>query len=236
MLELNLQYFGGRGASSGGAGGAGPNGSNGVFNLPDGSQIEYDGDLVFGEKDANIPAAARKQIESWEEKRVKMKVEYAYAVDENGNPIGKEVRGGKGSVRTPYAYHGTPNGTFTHIHPREDGVLGGTFSGADLNNFTNGKGRTTRAAAKEGTYSISKNANFDAAGFRRFVAENEANANKKYKATAKEIRRQYTDGKISFEQYDKGSAKAFNTLLVDLHNGLRSGQKQYGYTYTLEQR
>lgn len=234
-MELNLQFFGGRGSSSAGGSGGG-NGSGGEFHLPDGSVIEYDGDLKFGKKDKNIPSSARKQIESWEEKRVKMKVEYAFAVDENGNAIGKEVKGGKNSVRTPSYYHDTPNGTFTHIHPREEGVLGGTFSEGDLRNFVNSKGKTTRAAAKEGTYSISKNSNFDSAGFKQFISKNEDAANKKYKENAKKIRTQYLNGSIDFAQYDKSSAKAFNTLLVDLHNGLLAGQKQYGYTYTLEKR
>ena len=37
-----------------------------------------------------------------------------------------------------------------------------------------------------------------------------------------------------YEEYSKKSAKEFNTMLVNLHNAYKQGEKQYGYTYTLE--
>lgn len=230
MLKLDLQFFGGRGASGGGGGG----GATGELVLPNGSKIEFEGTLHYDGDDKALTGAARTAITGWEAKRVKNKVEYAYAVDANGNPIGNEIRGSKGSVRSPVSYHDTPDGTFTHIHPRGDGMLGGTFSSADLRNFAKYRQKTVRAAAKEGTYSISKGKTFDANGFRTFAAKADADFNANYRKRASEVGKQYRAGKISYGDYLKGNAKAFNTSLVELHETLRGGQKKYGYSYTLE--
>ena len=231
MLKLDLQFFGGRGASGGGGGGGG---ATGELVLPNGSKIEFEGTLHYDGDDKALTGAARTAITGWEAKRVKNKVEYAFATDPDGNPLGREVRGTKGSVRTPYSFHATQDAVFTHIHPREDGVLGGTFSGADLRNFANYGNRTCRAAAKEGTYSISKTKGFDAAGFKRFAASAEADFKANYRKRTGEAGKAYRAGKMTYDEYAKADAKAFNTSLVELHGALRSGQKKYGYTYTLE--
>ena len=223
--------MGGRGASS--SGGRGGGSAKGELVLPNGSKIEFEGELKFGGKDTTLTKEARKAIESWEEKRVKNKVEYAYSVMPDGTPVGAEVRGSKGSVRSPISYK-QDGATFTHIHPRGDGMLGGTFSVADLTNFANNPVKTTRAKAKEGAYSISKTANFDVVGFRGFVHGANAQFKSIYRAKEKALAGDYKSGKISYNDYAKGSAKAFNTALVELHNIYLSGQKQYGYTYTLE--
>ena len=220
---------GGRGGRRGGV-------AKGELTLPDGSKIEFDGDLVFGGLDKAVPDAVRKNLDAWETKRSKAKIEYAMSYYPDGTPIGKEVRGGKGSVRSPLSYHATDGATFTHNHPRGDGLLGGTFSGADLRNFANGGNTTTRATAKEGTYSISKTKNFDSKGFNSYVAKVEADATKAYKSEHKKISDAYKNNKISYEEATLKQGKAFNTFLVNLHNTYREGQKQYGYTYTLEKR
>ena len=222
--------MGGRGASSGGGAGS----AKGELVLPNGSKIEFEGELHYGGNDKALTGTARTVVTTWEAKRVKNKVEYAYAVDANGNPIGAEIRGSKGSVRVPRSYHNTPDGAFTHIHPRGDGMLGGTFSSADLRNFSNYSQKTVRAAAKEGTYSISKGKNFDATGFKSFIAKAESSFSSTYRTKESALSKQYRSGKISYNDYLKGNAKAFNTALVQLHNTYRSGQKKYGYSYTLE--
>ena len=210
--------------------------AKGELTLPDGSKIEFDGDLVFGELDKAVPEAVRKNLDAWETKRSKAKTEYAMSYYPDGTPIGKEVRGGKGSVRTPSAYHTTDGATFTHNHPRGDGMLGGTFSPADLHNFTIGGNTTCRATAKEGTYSISKGKNFDKAGFNSYVAKANADFKTSQREAHSKIQKSYNDGKISYEQAVLQQGKAFNTGLVNLHNAYLNGQKQYGYTYTLEKR
>lgn len=235
MLKLDLQFFGGRGASSGGGSGGGGSAS-GELGLPDGTKIEFDGTMHFDGDDAALTADQRRAITAWEDKRVKAKVEYAMSLDEDGNPIGAERRGGKGSVRVPYSYHDTPNSTFSHNHPREDGILGGTFSQADASNFANYRGRTIRATAKEGTYSMSKTGKFDAAGFKRHVATGQSQFEATNRKLHDAVYARYRAGEITYSQYKLGAAKAFNTALVGLHEHYRAGQKQYGYTYTLERR
>lgn len=237
MLKLDLQFFGGRGASSGGGGGGdGGGGATGELGLPDGTKVEFEGTLHFDGDDKTLTADQRRVITEWEDKRYKNKVEYAYAVDENGNPIGREIKGGKGSVRTPYAYHDTPNGTFSHVHPREDGVLGGTFSDADMKNFANHRGRTIRATAKEGTYSMSKGSGFDKDGFKKYVATGHGEFKATNRRLSDAVYQRYKSGQITYAEYKLGAAKAFNTALVGLHEHYRKGQQNYGYTYTLEGR
>lgn len=231
MIKINLQFFGGRGASSSSGGGGGSAKSELI--LPNGSKIEFEGELKYGEKDTTLTKEARKSIEAWEEKRVKNKVEYAYSVMEDGTPVGEEIRGTKNSVGTPLSYK-QEGATFTHIHPREDGLLGGTFSKTDLFSFADTPSKTTRARAKEGAYSISKTDKFDAQGFKDFVDRANRQFNSTYGAKMKALTAEYRKGKIGYDDYAKGSAKAFNTALVELHNIYASGQKQYGYKYTLE--
>lgn len=208
--------------------------AKGELVLPSGSKIEFEGTLHYDGDDKALTGNARATVTSWEAKRVKNKIEYGYAVTADGKPVGAEVKGGKGSVQVPYSFTQEVDGTTTHIHPRSDGVLGGTFSGADIRVFAKGKNKTFRAAAKEGTYSISKTAKFDRAGFEQYAKECEANFKKKYKADSNKAIQDYRNSKITYNEYLKADAKVFNTALVQLHNDYRKGQKKYGYTYTLE--
>lgn len=236
-LKIELQLFGGRGAGSTSGGGGGGGTASGELELPSGSKIEFDGELHFDGDDKALTGTARKAIVGWEEKRANMKVEYAFATDKDGNSLGSEMRGGKGSVRVPYHYHDTPDGAFTHIHPRGDGLMGGTFSGTDLRNFSRTSGKTVRAVAKEGTYSISKGKNFDSAGFESFVRKAQSDCHNKYGSSINKLNAKAKNGGFSsYDDYKREGAKAFNTYLVDLHEAYRSGQKKYGYTYTLEKR
>lgn len=219
----------------GGRRGKGGYTAKGELKLPDGSKIEFDGDLKYYGDDKAVKGIVRKNIEAWETKRGKAKIEYAYSVDANGNMIDRERKGGKGSVRASFQMHDTPGATFTHIHPRGDGILGGTFSTADLRNFANFANTTVRAKAKEGTYSISKGKNFDAKGFMNYIRQADSNVTKDYKNKIKSLNKQYRDSSMTYDEYSKKSAKEFNTMLVNLHNEFKKGEKQYGYTYTLEQ-
>lgn len=221
---------GGRGGRRGGGV------AKGELTLPDGSKIEFDGELIFGGDDKAIPQAVRKNLDDWENKRYKAKIEYAMSYYPDGTPIGKEMRGGKGSVRSPLSYHATDGATFTHNHPRGDGVLGGTFSDADMRNFARGGNTTSRATAKEGTYSISKGKNFDKAGFMSHVNKAHDEFTQRNRRENRRIQKAYNDGKINYNQATLEMGKSFNTALVKLHNAYLEGQKKYGYTYTLEKR
>lgn len=211
---------------------------SGQLDFPDGTKVEFDGDLNYGKKDSTLSPTVRKEIETWENKRRKNKVEYAYSVNPDGTPIGPEIKGGRGSVSTPYAYHSTPDATFTHIHPRgrgQEGYLGGTFSLADLRNFASKANKTERAAAKEGTYSISKTKKFDAKGFMAMAKKADADFDSDYKSAIKALNAKYHSRTISAAEWVQGNAKAFNSALIKLHETYRQNQSKYGYEYTLEQ-
>ena len=190
--------------------------------------------LVYGSNDPNVTGNARKAIEDWEEKRVKNKIEFNYSVDQDGNPLHKEVRGGRGSVRVPRA--GLQDGAIhSHIHPREEGILGGTFSDGDMYNFADYGVSTYRAKAKEGAYSISKTKDFDKPGFKSYIKDINSKYDKEVKSKINVINEKMrTDKNYHYDQYSKDFNKIVNGGLVALHNDMIAGQKKYGYSYTLE--
>lgn len=191
--------------------------------------------LIYNDDDPGVAGDARSVIEAWENRRVKNKVEFNMSVDQNGEQIGKEVRGGKGSVRVPVSQL-QEGAIHTHIHPREErDILGGTFSDADLRNFADYGVSTYRAKAKEGAYSISKTNGFNRDGFKSYVNSLHSKENATLSSSMKDFReRVRRDSSYTYNQYSTDCANAFNRYLVAVHNGLLSGQKQYGYSYTLE--
>ena len=198
-------------------------------------QIEFDGDLPFTIDDPAVNQTQRPLLTAWEKKREKQKIEYANAIGYNGSVYG-EVKGGKGSVSVPYFYHSNKGSVFTHIHPREDGLLGGTFSYGDLQNFVNGANSTARAVAKEGTYSISRGKNFNGSAFLGYYNTQYNQLEKAYSARCKQLRNDVVNKKISYKTFSSESNKAFNTFLVSLSNVISKGQQTYGYHYYLEKR
>lgn len=215
----------------------------------DGNPIDLnDSPLRYSSDDSSVAGNVRTVIDAFEKARVKNKIEFARIVDANGNII-EERRGGSGSVRS--SVRALNNGdTFSHNHPREGGMLGGTFSTADLNNFANYGVRVYRAAAPEGTYSISKGRNFDSAGLKRYYAAEHAAAQRQYRSDVRALGNKYSEvtkayragtatraeADRAYKDYQAGAAKAFNKWLVSNHNALIAGQRQYGYTYSLERR
>ena len=200
--------------------------------------------LTYGKKDPTMSKAQRKTIEAFEAKRVDRAVEYVMIVDAQGNSTipysAGDIKGRSGSCNVNPAFF---NGgeVLSHNHPRagknEKELLGGTFSEADLSTFAkHGSMKTIRATAAEGTYSMSKGAGFDAKGFAAFAKQTDATHYKAYKNTANQLASDFNSGKITYSAYTKGNNKAFNKMLVDLHNAYLNGQKTYDYTYTLEKR
>lgn len=227
--------MGGRGITSKAAGGTASGGLK-IISLSDGSTIDLsDTPLKYGGLDDEVTGKVRETIETWEEKRVKNKIEYSMSVDEDGNPIGKEDKGGKNSVRVPVSKL-QEGATHTHIHPREEtGVLGGTFSDGDLMNFANYDVKTYRAKAKEGAYSISKKSGFNKTAFKDYVDDLYTKEHASLsKVTDGILNKMRSDSNYSYKDYSKDYTKALNGFLVSVHNGLLAGQKKYGYSYTLE--
>lgn len=144
-----------------------------------GDEISLDSPLIYGQKDAAISGDVRTALEAQETKRLKAKTEYGLMFGKSGEPVMSEVHGGKGSVSIPHEAFLIKDGIFTHNHPRgkgDEGVLGGTFSTADMKIFAETPTRTMRASAAEGTYSITKTLSFDKAGFNSYISKIDSTA------------------------------------------------------------
>lgn len=193
--------------------------------------------LRYGGMDGNLAGKSREAVEQFEDARWKNKIEFSRFVDAEGNVI-EDNRGGTGSVKASFNARLTAD-VMTHNHPRqqkEKGCLGGTFSTGDLNNFARFNQTTYRATAAEGTYSISKTKSFNKSSFAAYVArENKKNYNT-YKVAMDSLGKKYRDGSLVYSDYLTKAHNAFNAYLVDEHNSLIAGQKEHGYTYTLERR
>ena len=193
-----------------------------------------DSPLRYGGKDGALSGKARSVIEDFENKRYKQKTEFSRLIDKDGNII-EENRGGRGSVGASLMAR-TEADVLTHNHPREDGGIGGTFSTGDIHNFNVFNQTTYRAAAKEGTYSITKAKGYDGAGLLKAMKDHDAKSAKTIKKQAETLTNQYMAGKMDRKQYSKGIAKLNNAYLVSTHDFLLDNQKKYGYNYTLERR
>lgn len=224
--------MGGRGAGSGG--GIGGRGEQFIADS-DGSNIDLgDAKLKYGGDDKAVAGAQRTATVAQETKRLTASVEYCQGFDANGNPVAPERRGGATSVR-PYRSQVDAE-VFTHNHPREKGVLGGTFSYADLSTFDTDKGRTIRASAKEGTYSLTKGKNFNGMGLKAHYRQVIRTAETNHASRVNQLKAQLASGAITKSEYNSRRQTSFNMELVEMHNGLIAGASQYGYTYTLERR
>lgn len=221
--------MGGRGGSGGGRGGS----STKVYEQSGGYIDLKDSPLQYGRKDDMLKGKQRTTIEEFEKNRVNEKVEHSRTVSKNGNVIA-ERKGGKGSVEL-YTRDGENGQVGSHNHPRESGVLGGTFSNADIEVFTSkSELNTIRATTKEGTYSMSKGQNFDAAGLLAYKQQERKRLVNIRKQTYRAIDTAQARGDITYSKSVELKNRAFNKFLVDVHNSLLAGQSKYGYTYTLE--
>lgn len=194
--------------------------------------------LTYGGEDAALDGTNRQVIESFEDKYKTRKSEYGILVDKYGRVL-QEQHGRTGSVSMSQFNYSRAE-VMSHIHPRakgDEGCLGGTFSYKDMVAFTKFPNlKTMRAAATEGVYSISKEANFDKNGFDSYVYRQSITRQSHYNTAEKAARKDYHDGKITYSEYRQRNVDAFNEYLVRLHDDFRAGQKQYGYTYQLERR
>lgn len=224
----------GRGSSGASAGGTSVKSVRGQ----NGETIDLSGfPLKYGGLDKTMSPSVREKVEEFEKKRLKSKIEFGTLVDENGNSL-IEKRGGSGSVRLPTYLYNQAN-TMSHNHPRgkgEEGLLGGTFSTADIDAFAGTNVSTLRASAFEGAYSISKGKNFDGLGLLNYSKKTEKDLRSVYREKNQKERIDFNAGKTSYNEYRKNATKNFNEYLVNRHNAFLEGQKKYGYTYTLEKR
>lgn len=224
--------MGSRGTSSGRKGSSGVT----ITQFQDGNTIIdlSESPLTYGGTDKALTGKARETIENFENKRYKNKVEFSTFVTDDGTII-EENRGGKGSV-TASDYARAKADVMSHNHPRPEGVIGGTLSTGDIDNFVNHNQHTYRATTKEGTYSISRGKNFDGKGlsaaYKKAASEFERDGNN----FAKSLKAKMRSGELTYSEAKKQAYIAQNKNLVSYHNWLLDNQKKYGYTYTLEKR
>ena len=234
-MILDLQFFGGRGSSS-------SNATRGGIKVKTvitqgGQEVKLTNPLTYGKDDPYLTGDRRQKIEEFENRRGNAKIEYGYVLDQNGNFV-TENKGGKGSVKFTQSQLAQAS-DLSHIHPRgkgEEGLIGGTFSDADLSLFNSKTNlNTMRAKAAEGTYSISKGKNFNSSGFSKYMNEQRKANENKQRMTQKALAEQYYKDR-DYNKYKQGLSTAFNDFLVDQHNSLLNGAKTYGYSYTLERK
>jgi len=235
----------------GGRGSASKFGSTDVLKAQDGSTIDLsEFPLQYGQPEA-LSAKERAAIDAFEKKRYLNKIEYGTLITIDGKAL-IEKKGGSGSVSMPgYLY--TKASVMSHNHPRgkgEEGMIGGTFSDADISVLGKTNIYTIRATALEGTYSMTKTAGFDSKGVLSYYKTVDKQYDTVYKSnmdkardTYNAVRQAVLDGKATmadhdaaYKQYRAAESREFNRYLVSMHNALIKGQKQYGYTYTLERR
>lgn len=202
----------------------------------DGSRIDMShAPLKYGKDDASLKGAVKDVVSKFEDKRMKAKVEYGFLTDDKGNII-TEKRGGKGGVAM-YDRDWAKATVMSHIHPREAGMLGGSFSEADIDTFTYFNNvRTMRAVAKEGIYSMTKGKSFNASGLKSYFNQRHSELRAGFSKTANALNKSYKSGQIDYDTYYKRYSREFNKFLSDSHRMILDGQKKFGYTYTLERR
>lgn len=188
--------------------------------------------LQYGADDPDINGAMRTTMDSYGDKWAKLVTERYVAVNPNGRVIMGEIKGTKNRVNTPVWVISAATAD-VHNHPRDkdQAILGGTFSTDDIwafANFTNLQTRRVKAA--EGTYSITKRGDFDSTGLLKYFTERNRAHQSEYSREFEKIWKT----SATYEENNAKSEKAFNKYLVNLHNDLLAGQKQYGYSYTLE--
>lgn len=235
----------------------GGRGATGKFNridtlrALDGSTIDLsEFPLDYGSPEP-LSSRERAAVDAFEQKRYKNKIEYGTLITIDGKAL-IEKKGGSGSVSMP-SYLYARASVMSHNHPRgkgEEGMIGGTFSDADISVLGKTNIYTIRATALEGTYSMTKAAGFDSKGLLSYYKTADKQYDAVYKANIDKARNAYNtvrqavlDGKATmadhdaaYKQYRAAESHEFNRYLVSMHNALLKGQKQYGYSYTLERR
>lgn len=208
-IKLDIKKFGGRGASS--LGGSTKSGKL-RRKLSSKHYEQLDVSALSG-----FPVKLKDEFENYMDMK-SYEVENGYLMDKDGKVVAG-ARGDKHSVGV--AYSGSQEGfTLTHNHPSG---YGGTFSGPDIAHLTEGKLKSIRAVAREGTYSMTakKGANYD--GLNR--------------ALAKEMNKLNQRGaKKGLSAQNKGKSKnEVRKAYVDvLHDWYKKNASKYGFTYSFK--
>ena len=227
--------MGGRSGSSG-IGGGGGNISKYVNETRGVGKIDLtDNPLQYGPKDYSINKKVRSTAEEFAERHKKDRVEFVAAIDKKGEILDEAVGDEHSATLSNRSLSRAVE--LTHNHPGKTGLLGGTFSEADISSYTEYENiRTMRAEAKEGSYSITKKVGYNGTGLQNYIGSEMKKYRSQLNSRVKQLENQKNSGKISEAKYRSEVIKESNKYLVNLHNSYIAGQKKYGYAYTLERR
>lgn len=198
-----------------------------------GKTVYLSSPLVYGKRDKlSIPSD---NLDTWEKaNKNSSRNEQAVVLADDGSIL-FTTSGGKNSANIPSSVL-YKTAVLSHTHPRGtmSRQIGGTFSTQDMKVFNTFKNmKTIRAVAAEGTYSMTKGANFNSHKFRLMVRD----INNSYKVMQAKCAAFGVDlmtGKIDQHTYYKSTEKVFNAWLVDSHNELMKNRRKCGYSYSLE--
>lgn len=155
MLPIKLQYFGGRGASSG------------ISSIHD--WLANEGGTTHGTAHPiDISKFKGWTLEQIEDRLRNLTHEELFVFDGN-NQVIEAYKGDRCSVAFPSALLNQEGITVTHGHPKGTDDFGGTFSWADINNMLNSKWaehRATSSGQGEMNYIMRRTANADSQALR----------------------------------------------------------------------
>lgn len=175
MMELDLQCFGGRGASSG------------IKNIQD--WLANEGGTTSGTAHPiDISTFNGWTLEQTESRLRKLKHEELFVFDKN-DQIVEAYKGDRGSVAFPAYLLNQEGITVTHGHPKGTEDFGGTFSWADVNNMLNSKWAEHRATASgrgEMNYIMRRTAKADSQGLRNRINRDFQRINTKWQQVYKD--------------------------------------------------
>lgn len=189
--------------------------------------------LYYGEKD-KLNDKMRRSFNNFENKYYQSPIEYGRLITLNGKIL-QEAKGDATKVQTKTKYWLKAAG-FSHIHPREQGVLGGTFSTGDMIPFVKYGIKTIRASTKEGTYSFTKKTGFKNSDFKKYYESKCLSAQTTFSGRIFLINKAYKKGEIDSLTYQERYNYYINEMFVEMHNALIEGQNEFKYYYTLERR
>lgn len=200
----------------------------------DGKPITLDKELRYGGTGSGLNSSAIDRIAT--------DGEWTMAFNEDGNVV--EINGKKIAVQPSTM---RKSDVRSLDHSAKDGRLGGPLTVEELRRFDN---KVLRATAPEGTYTLTKGPKFNDAGLQKYFSKASAAAQAKYDAAMKRawqktisVEADHKEGRATRAQVaaarralKEAERKAYNTMLVEQHDALRSGQKKYGYAYSLVKR
>lgn len=221
MIKLQLQYFGGRGAS-------------GVRQkIKD--WLRGQGRSKKKAKPLDYKKLGLKSLEDVEKRIRNIDHEELFVFDKDDKII-DAYKGDKDSVAFPTALLSETDATVTHGHPKGTAEFGGTFSFADINNMLDSQWKEHRATASgqgEMNYIMRRTANADSAGLRKRI-------NQDIKKLENNLVNTYKQSYLSAIASNKSNEQALHIArqkaVGELNAYYKEVMPQYGFEYIVRKK